>query len=594
MSSLIADEIDKLQTEVPYLRRISNEYLFTIICYKYFYNKGLFSKADYSDCFVDGRSDGGVDLVSITENNNDQPSLLLIQGKSATSLQNAQDVVDVFNKMAQTNKDFQDNITSKYNQRLKRILKDKLSRLDGQTSTTEFICFLGAELSKSLRDKIRNIIDRNESFSDYQVNFFDSIQIEEKIQSVLAPQRYVAEAKIKFSKKDGHLKYKDNGLIVNLSANSLKDIYDQYKDCGLFEQNFRYYIRNKKIDDKINESLDKKRDEFWFLNNGIIIGCKDFRLDGDNIKLYNMSVINGCQTTTLIGDYKGKREGRDFLLPCKIVKPCEDTTDDEYSDFITDIAEASNSQKPISERDLKSNKPEQRKLQIALKEKEPKIYLEIKRGERMPRKVDEWHRISNEFFGQLVLSFNLQRPGTARSNKKVIFADTQVYSKIFHRQIDKENIIDVLSLYSKYHDYLNKQEFTEPEQESVSSNGKLIIMAVIGFFIKVKRGLVDLTKIRNDNKDVWINHLQTDNIQGKIFSDYSGDDLNDLLESLFTEIISQIATLYQTREKEEKTVSNFFKKDDSYTNIILSYLITNLFNKPVKKKELDVYLQIFK
>jgi len=53
-------------------------------------------------------------------------------------------------------------------------------------------------------------------------------------------------------------------------------------------------------------------------------------------------------------------------------------------EFISEIAEASNSQKPISDRDLKSNRPEQRSLQKKLKESEPKIPERMARGKNIP------------------------------------------------------------------------------------------------------------------------------------------------------------------------------------------------------------------
>ena len=60
------------------------------------------------------------------------------------------------------------------------------------------------------------------------------------------------------------------------------------------------------------------RDNFWFLNNGIIIACTEFEPDGDTIKLHNFSIVNDGQTTQLIGTYKGTNT-KEFYIPCKIV-----------------------------------------------------------------------------------------------------------------------------------------------------------------------------------------------------------------------------------------------------------------------------------
>jgi hypothetical protein len=47
------------------------------------------------------------------------------------------------------------------------------------------------------------------------------------------------------------------------------------------------------------------------------------------------------------------------------------------------------------------------------------------------------------------------------------------------------------------------------------------------------------------------------------------------------------------REKEEKTVSNFFKTDPKYRNVILKHFITRWYKNPMKVKEVEQYLQIF-
>jgi hypothetical protein len=332
-------------------------------------------------------------------------------------------------------------------------------------------------------------------------------------------------------KESGKIKYKDNGILVNVRASSLKRLYEKYKDAGLFEQNFRYFVGNKRIDNNITKSLTNKRDDFWFLNNGIIIGCSDYTDDADNIKLYDFSIINGCQTTTLIGEYKGRNEGEDFVLPCKIVKPAtsKGKNEDTFYSFISDIAESSNSQKPILDRDLKSNKHEQKDLQKRLKEEDPPVFLEIKRGDvslRSKKLVSgDWQKISNDVLGQLILSFYLQQPGTARSSKKKIFADPNTYNKIFFRQYDKDGLIDLIKLNKYYKDFDNNTEYVTLSQQMVGSNGKFVVLAIIGFLLKHKRGLLKTKK--TENGEQWLTEVEADNLKGPIFNrDYKDDDFH--------------------------------------------------------------------
>jgi hypothetical protein len=596
MQGIILQEANKLKSDIPKLASLRDEYLFSLVCYKYFYNKGELSHRDYLSMFVDGKDDGGIDLANVLEDSNDQLTLLLIQSKDVSTLANYNDIIDALRKMHTTLTDFQENKTSSYSKKLKQKLKDKLAEVEDTAPILNLVIFHNAEISDDRIEKINEVIRNEEIFESYTISIFDRKDIEEQIKSVQDPHKYVEEAKINIDKSGGHIEYGENGLLVNVYASSIRSLYDRFKDSGLFEQNFRYFIKNKKIDDSIKESLTKRRDKFWFLNNGIIIGCRDFQFDHDNVKAYDFSIINGCQTATLIGEYKGPNANSDFVIPCKFVKPEKNSTDNQFEKFISEIAESSNSQKPISDRDLKSNKPEQRKLQTLLRENDPKIYLEIKRGETKKRNIESWQHIVNDQFGQLVLSFNFQQPGTARSGKKKIFADEIIYHKIFKRNHDINNIIDLLKLNQYFNEFLEKkikeETFTDTNQENVASNGRLITIAIIGFFVKLKRNKIDLKKISSET--LWENEIQQDNVSDSIFISSLPDDFQSILESFFLEIIQELADVYSRGEEKYKTVSNFFKIDSNYSKDILRHFKNKMIDLTARKKILDEYLAIFK
>lgn len=595
MQGLILQEAEKLRTDIPKLSKLNDEYIFSLVCYKYFYNKGELSHSDYISIFVDGKNDGGLDLVQVLEDSNDQLTLLLIQSKDVDSLANFNDIIDAFRKMHTTLTDFQEGRTSAYSKRLKQKFKDKLAEIEDQAAILNLVIFHNAEISDDRLQTINEKIANEPLFDPYQISIFDRKDIEEQIKSVQSPQRFVEEAKIKICKKDGHISYGENGILVNIYASSIRDLYDRFRDKGLFEQNFRYFIKNKRIDDNIKNSLSKKRDKFWFLNNGMIIGCYDFSFDNDNIKAYKFSIINGCQTATLIGEYKGPNESSDFVIPCKFIKPDKNSSDEQFERFISEIAESSNSQKPISDRDLKSNKPEQRKLQNDLRNDDPKIYLEIKRGESRKRNINPWQFIVNDAYGQLVLSFFYQEPGTARSGKKKIFSDESIYYKVFKRTTDKKTIIDLLKLNTYYSEFLEKkiqeEAFTDTNQENVASNGRLITLSIIGFLVKLKRNKINLRLIAND--DQWEKELRQDNINGSLFVDTLPDDFEEILNSLFLEIIQELADVYSRGEENYKTVSNFFKVDKNYSKDILRHIKNKLIDIPSRKKSIDEYMKIF-
>lgn len=424
------------------------------------------------------------------------------------------------------------------------------------------------------------MLNRTLELNDFELKIYTKNEIEQQIKSITEGQRFVESGKIDFYNNHGVLKYNENGILVDIKALSLRELFDRYKDQGLFEQNFRYFVSNKKIDEQINNSLERKRDKFWFLNNGIIIGCEDFKIDGNVIRMEKFSIINGCQTTTILGEFKGQNANLDFPIPCKIVKP--DTQggspdDDKYIQFISEIAEASNSQKPIADRDLKSNRKEQRDLKTFLKNENPKIFLEIKRGEKVnrTRNLEPWQKIKNDSLGQLILAVLLQQPGTARSGKRKIFADKSIYNSIFmNRTLDenfKKCIVDLLKLSNAYDNFLkSKEDVYQEVQLNVGKNGKLCILAIIGFILKNERGYID--RSQNSNYKELAAILKSDNLVGVLFDPNRPDDYESSLNSIFNELIQAISSLYRTRMEEESSITNFLKTDAKYYSIILDYI----------------------
>lgn len=573
MADVIIKAINEIRSQVPETNSLSDDLLFGAVAYKYFFNEGKFNKSDFKNSYVDGINDGGIDLIAVEENDLEK-SLVLIQSKNIQGINSKDEIKDIFTKMSQTVSDFKNEKVGGYNDRLRRIFREKYDDAsdDSNFSTIKLVVFLGFDKEEEYKSRIYTHLSKVEALDDFECLIYFKSEIIHQIDSFDEEKRYVPSGKINIFNDDGFIKNGSNGLLVNISANSLRDLYDRYKNDGLFEQNFRYYIKNEKIDDQINQSLKKKRDKFWFLNNGIIIGCKDFTADGDNIKLTDFSIVNGCQTTTMIGSYKGPNEELDFPIPCKIIKP-DKSGEDYFNEFISEIAEASNSQKPISDRDLKSNQIEQRKLQKLLKENEPKIYVEIKRGEGILRKrnLENWQKIKNDQFGQIVLACLLQQPGTARSAKKKIFADKSTYNRIFKRSHDKSTIVDLLKLSDLYDKFTSNITLNETAS-NVSKNGKYSILAIVCFLIKHKRKLIDIKLDTNSSE--WSSGLAADNLSGQLFNSERPDDYEKILNSIFNQIIRTLSVLYESREKLETSVTNFFKTDKKYHSIILDRIKT--------------------
>ena len=112
--------------------------------------------------------------------------------------------------------------------------------------------------------------------------------------------------------------------------------------------NLRYFVRKKEVDNAIQKTISEEPQNFWYKNNGIIIICENYEIDGKVLRLYNFSIINGGQTTNRIGR---SDINEDFFLQCKVVKT-KGITSSERDSFALSIAEASNAQKPIKKSDI--------------------------------------------------------------------------------------------------------------------------------------------------------------------------------------------------------------------------------------------------
>ena len=391
-------------------------------------------KQKIADCIVtDGPNDGGIDFIYY---NDDESKLILGQSKYTDSL-GANDVIAEFNKMFSTYQNFKKHNTGIYNEALKRELTNAIDQMpDDNSGTVEFHLYTKAEgfdvdaVSKKME------LTMPDDFPLDSAKLIEKADIENAIEASQQSIDIVSGDSIRIDKANNCLFYESDsleGLMCNVMSSSIVKLYDKYQNSGLFDLNIRRFIKNKLVDDAIKKTLDNDRINFWFLNNGIIIACEDYTISGYKIYLSNFSIVNGGQTTQLIGEYKGKSK-EDFAIPCKIVAVKDNK---KAPELFNKIAQASNSQKPILPRDLRSNSKEMVALANWLKNEG--VFLEIKRGTATKKIKSSFnYSLKNDELGQILLSFVHQQPGTSRSGKKTIFENAEFYGKIFRVNYQKD------------------------------------------------------------------------------------------------------------------------------------------------------------
>lgn len=423
------------------------------------------------------------------------------------------------------------------------------------------------------------------------VSVYGVSEINSQIKELIERAKTVNEYKIEIDYPHNVLQYEtDNvsGIMVNMSSESLVRMYDKFKDEGLFDLNIRKYIKNKTVDEGIKETLDKERDNFWFYNNGLTIACSEYVLDGNKVKLYDFSIVNGGQTTNRIGNYKGSNNGK-FYLPCKII-----SIKNNDQKLYSKIAEATNSQKPINPRDLKSNSPEMKMLQRWLGKEG--VYLEIKRGEKKKR---NGRNIKNDELGQLLLSFGYQQPGTARNGKRSIFENKPLYNKLYRVNYEKdpnkkEFILDLIKLSEDYSnieaDFKSGTKIAE-DDKNVLSNAKYVIFSLLGLSYFIANGDYSRDDLNNDTSVLKNPEL----IYSKFISNYKDDDYEERLESLIEIILSSLCDTYEdcVGRNEVTSISNLFKTDKKYRDSIVKDFL-NVINKRTMRNEFISACEILK
>lgn len=408
----------------------------------------------------------------------------------------------------------------------------------------------------------------------YHISF--GLDIEYEIMEIENPKEYVDEAIIKLDAPNNFMHFgAEESLIVNISALSLKNLYEQYGYRGLFAQNLRYYVKNAKIDGNIIESIQEHSENFWYYNNGVILICDDYLIEGDSILVQNFSIINGGQTTKLIGETEF---AQDFYIQCKIIKNKYESAD-ERLEFIANVAEASNTQKPIKDKDLIANRIEQRLLKKQLAD--AGIYCQIKRGEKVNKKLypAAWQNTTNEELGQFLLSFVYQKPGTARGSKASICGNKERYNLLFNKKYNSGFLGDLLKIKAFYKLWANQIKKTDdgsdPYKVGLVNNGMFFMTAIIGVVCKIyyRHNVIDqiTTSVMSEQKlEVVAQH----DIDHPIFRFdlEKKEQFFALFEYCYTKFYRPGYEFLKSFKEKYNNYSNFTKINNNYTTYVFKQI----------------------
>lgn len=405
------------------------------------------------------------------------------------------------------------------------------------------------------------------------------IQFGDDVQSVIesnrAPFDWVEEGKIVIDAPNNFLKYEDHSIICNISAQSLKALWKAEGNRGLLSMNLRYYIKSTNIDTKIEDSIMFDGKDFWYLNNGIIIVCNDYKIVNNEVLLKQFSIVNGGQTSRMIGTTPFHD---DFFISCKIIKNTFETPQ-EKNLFIAKVAEASNTQKPIKAKDIIANRIEQRNLKTMLSEN--KVFIEVKRGEKCYHEQypEPWQRTKNNELAQDLYSFVFLEPGPARNSVSSLLSNNEKYNLIFkHHEYSFDFLRDVLFLEKAYKEYKNKvNKMSDEECDAVKKglvkNGLWYCLATIGYVLKLyynKEYRENMYKYRNQEGRYELYSPELAFMHGFIDKTLSYKEFKNKAFSLFDSVFTNlIIKRFEIARKDNPSIvySNWTKSNTGFNDI---------------------------
>lgn len=568
-TSFIDSRVNEFKRKQEF-KDLSDPLLFTVTCLKNYYFDSPLNDVDsetIKSYLTDGSNDGGIDAI-FNDPSSEVDDIIVVQSKYYRNTEATQEiVVGELYKIGETLKDLQNNKIEKYNEKLVTAYRRATAQREDE-GVIKIVFFTSYEPANK---RVRNKLEKTTAIlKDYDVEYNFGRDIEQQIESCENRKLCVDSDKLIIDRKDNCLRYEDS-VIVNISALSLQDLQNRRRN-GLLGMNLRYFVKQKNVDAGIENTIRTSPEKFWYKNNGLLIVCEDFKIDGKEIKLKNFSIVNGGQTTNRIGHID---INPDFYLQCKIVK-VDEKDSDKNDRLVAEIAQATNSQKAIKKADIKANSAEQISLHKRLERLG--IYYMTKKGDNVPSSYKGWQITTLERMGKIALATVMQLPGTARNHSPRMY-DDDCYFPIF-KDTNEQFLADSLKI-AYYYDLFSKEDQGGYDPLLVIpmvDNGKTFQLACISLLSKIKNEVVSQNAVfeaidHPEQLKVILKNM--DDMQSIIKNkiDDEKECFFEIFETIAVEVLGRCYDDVKRRSKEPVAASNYLKSDASYFQDVIRQLL---------------------
>lgn len=539
------------------LRITDDSKAFVIFGHSLFTDKSIYSFDDNDN--VDGGQDKQIDGITI-EDKGGEGFVYISQVKNQESF-SSNAIIKIrnglnwiFNKKHSeiktlTNLKFMDRIQDF------RDLQANLGPSNIQIKVAYITNGMTTEISNECNQEIRTIIEEydNDTFDSFSFELIGTDEIVDLINSQEKKNKKInAEIRIKYDTNSPSLiKYHSHGLkgiICTTTASEIARLVNNDPKGFVFDLNIRRYLGNLgSVNKDIKESCaDEDRSYlFWFLNNGVTIVCDklDPVTDPDNphIKLENMQIVNGCQTSTslALASHAGILQD-DVNVMLRIIET-------DNLDLVDRVVLTTNNQNQINARNFKANDKVQVDLQEAFQfynlfyERKPRQYAE--------EGIEAKQIIPNDLVAVTYLAIVLKRPSDARSRKYKVWGD--YYDRIFSGTIVEPYIVSTL-IHKYATNYLKSSGLVNDSNEIkryIAKNASFQIARIASFKWRGNDLWTDQTILKSEINNLLDDEKLIDHIIQESF---------DLLHCIIDEQESYKADLNSTLKSSQ--LDNFINK----------------------------------
>lgn len=212
---------------------------------------------------------------------------------------------------------------------------------------------------------------------------------------------------------------------------NLKDYFSFISDESgklkkyLFDSNVRDFLGSNSVNDDIMMSLKNNDADFWWLNNGITILARHAVSVGNALKIQDVQIVNGLQTSQTIFDFFSNNpttpENRSVMV--KIISQ----SDAEIRDR---IIRSTNNQSAIESKSLFATDKIQRDIEDIMKNNG--LYYERRTNFYKNQDIDPSLIFDIMGLGAGYLGFIFRAPERAANFKQKVLRDTMKYDLLFN------------------------------------------------------------------------------------------------------------------------------------------------------------------